>query len=71
MNLYLPLARSAAVLAGLPAELRQGDVEEMRRTGIAALDRLIQAAPEADRPALRERHDVVLLRAALESASAA
>jgi hypothetical protein len=65
MGLLLDRARSASVLASLPAGLQSENIDQIIAEGRAALESYIEAVPEADRSAVRERHDVKRLYASL------
>jgi tetratricopeptide (TPR) repeat protein len=65
MDLWIPMARAAAVLVGLPADLppeRMGEIGDMGRTSLRSF---LAAIPDADRDRVRRRDDLRDLEAAL------
>jgi hypothetical protein len=58
MDLLLPTARAAGVVAALPEDLRPEGRRRIVGRGRNALEAYIAAAPDGDRKAMREREDV-------------
>jgi serine/threonine-protein kinase len=58
MGMLLPTARAASVLAALPADLQPDDIQAIAERGRTALESYIEAAPEENRAAVRQRKDM-------------
>lgn len=70
MGLWLVAAKAAQVLASLPAAHRPSDMEQIEKRGREALGKLLEAAPEDRRAAIRSRPDIEYLFANLDPAPA-
>ncbi len=66
MGMLLPTARAASIIASMPEDLRPDDMQAIAERGSAALASYVEAAPEGNRDAVRERKDVKRFKSLLE-----